>query len=285
MDTALTVDTGASIGTAETQTVEQPTTTESAASGTKQAEGGEGQPSAEGGQQEVSQGRKRWSIQDEVKELRAQRRELRERLASLDPTPMRDELAQLREELSRLKNPNVAKTPANFFADPEARLQALKDEIQEVVANQNASLMDAFHRTREEEYALQAKQQEAASAAEFIRSQQGYDPQDDEDLIEIIGELPKNTRDNMAPQMLAEYAWLKLNQARGVGDRGLQKRQAAGVQGQPPGVGFGRKQWNRAEFDQAVDLVEAKMRENPNDPKMTELFNELLAANKEGRVK
>ena len=140
---------------------------------TKETEGGEPQGSAEGGQQEVSQGRKRWSIQDEVKELRAQRRELRERLASLDPTPMRDELAQLREELSRLKQPNVAKAPANFFADPEARLQALKDEMKEIVANENRGLMDAFHRTREQEYALQAKQQEAASAAEFVRSQQG----------------------------------------------------------------------------------------------------------------
>ena len=32
-------------------------------------------------------------------------------------------------------------------------------------------------------------------------------------------------------------------------------------------------------------MVEQKMRANPNDPKMNDLFNELMAAHKEGRVK
>jgi hypothetical protein len=283
MDDTLTVGGEPSVSSAVTETPAQPAGTESAPSENTGVEGGQEQSSTEGGQKEVGTGRKRWSIQDEVKELRAQRRELREQVSSFDQ--VRQELAQLREEMTRRAQPQTAKTPANFFADPEARLQALKDEIQEVVASQNKGLMDAFHQTREQEYAQQAKLQEAASAAEFIRSQQGYDPQDDEDMIEIIGQLPKNTRDNMPPQMLAEYAWMKLSQARGVGDRGLQKRQAAGIQGQPPGVGFGRKTWNKAEFDNAVDMVESKMRANPNDPKMNELFNELMAAHKEGRVK
>lgn len=281
MDTTLTSDSSTSVesGTAVTDTPAQPTGTENAASENTQAEGGTEQSSTESGQQETGQGRKRWSIQDEVKELRAQRRELREQVASFGS--MQEEMRQLREELTRRGQPQTAKTPANFFADPEARLQALKDEIQEVVASQNASLMDAFHQTREQEYARQEQIQKSASAAEFIRSQQGYDPQDDEDIIEIIGELPKKMRDNTEPQALAEYAWYKLQTSRGVGNKSLQKRQAAGIQGQPPGVGFGRKTWNRAEFDAAVNTVE----KSPHDPKMTELFNELMAAHKEGRVK
>jgi len=287
MDDTLTVGGSASIsadaGTAVTEPSGQTADTGNAAPETNGSEGGEGQPSSESGQTQTGTGRKRWSIQDEVKELRAQRRELREQVASFGQ--MQEELRQLREELTRRGQPQSAKTPANFFADPEARLQALRDELKDIVAQQNQELMSAFHETREQEFARQQKQQEAASAAEFIRSQQGYDASDDEDIIEIIGNLPKSTRDNMPPQMLAEYAWFKLKESRGIGDRGLQKRQAAGVQGQPPGVGFGRKQWNKVEFDQAVDLVEEKLRQNPNDQKMTELFNELMAAHKEGRVK
>ncbi len=142
--------------------------------------------------------------------------------------------------------------------------------------------MEAFHRTREQEYEQQAHNQETASAAEFIRSQPGYDSSDDEDLIEIIKE---NNLSALGPTKAANIAWTLLQQSRGIGDKGLAKRQAASVQGQPPGVGFGRKTWNKTEFDQAVDLVESKMRLNPNDPKMNELFNELVAAHKEGRVR
>jgi hypothetical protein len=265
--------------TAVTETPGQSTGTEQADSGTQETEGGTEQSGTESGQGQTGQQRRRWSMQDEVKELRAQRRELREQVASFGQ--MQEELRALREDLNRRNQPQTAKTPANFFADPEARLQALKEEIQEVVARQNEGLMTAFHETREQEYARQEHVQKSASAAEFIRSQQGYDPSDDEDLIEIIGELPKKMRDNTEPQALAEFAWYKLQASRGVGNRSLQKRQAAGIQGQPPGVGFGRKNWNRAEFNDAVDLVE----KNPHDPKMTELFNELMAAHKEGRVK
>lgn len=284
MDDTLTVGgattIGSDSGTAVTEPAGQTPATGDAVPENNGSEGGESQGSAEGGQQE-SGGRRKWSMQDEVRELRAQRRELREQLKSSDD--IREELRQVREELNRRVQPQTAKTPANFWADPEARLQALRDELKEVVAEQNNSLMQAFHQTREQEYAQQAQKQEQASAAEFIRSQQGYDPSDDEDLVEIIKEIPNGQ--SLPPAWKAEYAWNKLQQMRGIGDRSLQKRQAAGVQGQPPGVGFGRKTWNQKEFDQAVDMVEQKMRGNPNDPKMTELFNELMAAHKEGRVK
>ena len=279
MDTTITSDpveeTGS--GTAVTETPAQPTGTENADSGNTQVEGGQEQSSTEGGQGQGGQGRKRWSIQDEVKELRAQRRELRERLGSFDQ--VREELAQLREQLNRPTQPQTAKTPANFFADPEARLQSLKDEIQEVVASQNQSLMQAFHQTREQEYAQQALRQEQASAAEFIRTQKGYDASDDDDLIEIIEAIPN--RQHLSPQWVAEFAWMKLQNQRGIGDRSLQKRQAASVQGQPPGAGFGQKNWSKQEWERALDSVE----KNAHDPKNAELIKELEAAYKEGRVR
>lgn len=275
MDTTIT-SAPESAGTAETTVPDQTSGQGSAAPETNGSEGGTEQSSTEGSQQEVS-GRRKWSIQDEVKELRAQRRELRERLGAFDQ--VREELSQLRESMNRQSKPEAAKTPANFFVDPEARLQSLRDEIRDEIATQNRGLMEAFHQTREQEYAQQALRQEQASAAEFIRTQKGYDSSDDDDLVEIIEGIPN--RQHLSPQWVAEFAWMKLQQSRGVGDRSSLKRQAAGVQGQPPGAGFGRKNWSKAEFDAACDMLE----KNPHDPKNADLLKELESAHKEGRVR
>lgn len=275
-DTVLTVGGGTAIGTAETAPAEQSPASEPAASETKSTEGGGEQSPAESSPGQDGQ-RRKWSIQDEVKELRAQRRELRERLSGVDQ--LRQDFESLREELARQRPTGTAKTPANFWQDPEARLQSLRDEIRDEIGQQNRGLMEAFHQTREEEHQLQALRQEQASAAEFIRSQKGYDPSDDEELLEIIGEIPN--KQNLSPAWVAEFAWLKLQAQRGVGDRGLVKRQASSVQGQPPGVGFGRKMWSKPEFDAACDMLE----KDPHNPKNSELLKELESAHKEGRVK
>jgi len=240
-------------------------------------EGGTPQGDTESGQGQAASGRKRWSIQDEVKELRAQRRELRQSLAEREEVfrSFQDELRALREAQKRREQLDIAKTPANFWQDPEAKLNELKEEI----SKSQVGLMEAFHRTREEEFQRQALRQEQESAVEFIRSQPGYNSQDDEDLIAIIEDIPN--RQYQSPKFVAEHAWLKLQAQRGVVDRSLAKARASGVQGQPPGVGFGRKMWQKADFDAAVDMLE----KNPTDPKNVELMNELMAAHKEGRVK
>lgn len=282
MDDTLTVNGGTAIGTTETISPEQTPGVGNVDPNTGQpsgaSEGGEEQSSTEGSQGQAGAGRKRWSIQDEVKELRAQRRELRGQVASSDQ--MREEIRQLREELNRQRQPGPAKTPGKFWQDPEGTLDEKLDERMERL---QTNLFDRFSQTREQEFQLQALRQEQASATEFIRTQPNYDPSDDEDLIEIIETIPN--KQFMSPQWVAEFAVLKLNQQRGVGDKTLLKRQAAGVQGQPPGVGFGRKVWSKSEFDQAVDLVDQKLRLKHNDPEMNKLFDELQAAHKEGRVK
>lgn len=279
MDDTLTIGGSTTIESApaaETETSGQSADGGQAAPESNQTEGGTEQSSTESGQQQQS-GRRKWSMQDEVKELRAQRRELREQVARFDD--VRNELSQLREEMSRQRQAGTAKTAPNFWQDPEAVLEAKLEEKLERMQN---NMIERFQTTREQEYAERDRQQETQSAAEFIRTQPGYDSSDDEDLIEIITE---NGLAALGPTKAARTAWALLQQSRGIGDRSLQKRQAASVQGQPPGVGFGRKTWNKTEFDQAVDMVEQKMRSNPNDPKMNELFNELMAAHKEGRVK
>lgn len=274
-DTTITSESQDS-GTAVTETPAQPTGSGDAVPQNTEVEGGGEQSQAEGGQTETGQGRKRWSIQDEVKELRAQRRELRERLGGFDE--VRNELASLRDQLNRQSQSKDAKTPASFWQDPEGTLDAKLTEKLERLQEQ---MFQRFDTTREQEYAHQALRQEQASATEFIRTQKGYDPQDDEDLIEIIEAIPKRTRESSSPQMIAEYAWMKLQASRGVGDRTIAKQRASGVQGQPPGQGFGRKVWSKAEFDAAIDQIE----KSPQNPKFTELIAELESAHKEGRVK
>ena len=282
-DTTLTVGGGTTIGsdagTAVTETPGQTPGTEAADLGEGQtatsAASGE-QSTAEGDQQRDGGRRGSRLFQDMVK-LRAQNRELRDRVDAVEQ--LRQDLSSLREELFRRNQTGAAKTPGNFWQDPEgvigSRLEAIRDELRD-------SITSEFHTTREQEFQQAQLRQETASATEFIRSQQGYDPSDDEDLIEIISE---NNLASLGPTRAAKIAWSLLKEARGVGDRGLAKRQAAGVQGQPPGVGFGRKVWNKQEFDQAVDLVESKIRANPKDPEMNKLYDELVAAHKEGRVR
>lgn len=274
MDTTITTADETQSEATVTATPAQSTGTESVASENTQTEGGSPQGSTEGSQQDGQTGRKRWSIQDEVKELRAQRRELRERLSSFDE--VRNELAQLREEMTRRTRPTTAKDPARFWQDPEGTLDSKLDERLERLQN---NMFERLEMTREQEYARQALEQEQRSATEFIRTQKGYDPADDDELVEIIAEIPN--KQHLSPQWVAEFAWLKLQQSRGVGDRTLAKQRASAVQGQPPGVGFGRKVWSKADFDAACDMLE----KNPTDPKNSELLKELESAHKEGRVR
>lgn len=273
MDNELSVGGTTTVGTAETETPVEQTGSENADSGNNDAQDGSPQGGTEDGQRETGN-RRKWSMQDEVRELRAQRRELRQQLESSGQ--MREELRQLREEMSRRNQPDAAKAPSNFWQDPEAaldsRLNALRDEL-------TKGLSQTFHQTREAEFQQQALRQEQASAAEYIRSQPGYNSADDDDLIEIIETIPK--RQHLSPQMVAEFAWMKLQGQRGIGDKSLQKQRASGVRGQPPGVGFGRKVWSHADFDAALDMID----KDRNNPKHAELLKELELANKEGRVK
>jgi len=282
MDTFVTADspTGESGSTATIETspaggvgsvdpaTGQPTTVGDAG----QSDNGSPQGRPEGGQSQ--EGNKGSKLFRDLTELRARNRELREQVRSFDS--MRQELAELREEMNRRNQPGAAKTPESFWSDPigtlNDRLQALGDELRN-------SITSEFHTTREQEFQRQQLRQETESATEFIRSQAGYDPSDDEALIEIIEGIPNHQQ--LSPQWKAEYAWLKLQNERGVGDKSVQKQRASSVQGQPPGLGFGKKTWARAEFEAALDLCE----KNIKDPKYSELFKELELANREGRVK
>lgn len=272
-DTTITSDVSTESGSAVTATPEQFTGTENAPSENNQTNAGGEQSTAEGGQSQT-EGRRSSSLYKDVTKLRAQNRELREQFGQVEQ--LRQDLSMLREELARRNQPGTAKTPANFWQDPEGTIDS---KLGERLERLESNMIQRFEMTREQEFQQQALRQEQSSAVEFIRSQQGYDSADDEDLIEIIDALPN--KQHLSPQMVAEYAWMKLNQSRGVGDRSHQKRQAASVQGQPPGTSFGRKNWSKTEFDQALDMIE-KDRQNP---KYTELLKELEAAHKEGRVR
>ncbi|PWT87991.1 MAG: hypothetical protein C5B54_11370 [Acidobacteria bacterium] len=263
-------------GTAETSMVSQEETKGSAAPETTSPEAGASSERTEDGQERS--GSRRWTKIDEIRELRASRRQERQARESLQA-----ELSQLRQQIEEYRQfgqpgqGRPARTPADFWQDPEGSLARSMDERLETLEGR---LMDRIAMTREQEAFASQIRQEQESAVEFIRSQANYAPEDDEDLIDIIESIPAQTRVSLSPQWVAEYAWMKLMQERGVSDRSTARARASTVIGQPPGPGLSGKIYSKAEFDNLVDALE-KQGQNA-DPK---LLKELEMAVREGRVK
>lgn len=236
--------------------------------------GGE-QSTSEDGQSQAGQRRTHTKL-DEIRELRAWRREARQR-----ETAYQSELQQMRQQLEELRQQSqpgqrkTARNPAEFWQDPEARIQNALDERLERL---EGSLLERFSMSREQEAQQMALRQEQESAVEFIRSQPNYSPEDDDDIIDIIETIPN--RENLSPSWVAEYAWMKLNQERGISDKSVAKARASTVIGQPPGVGLSGKIWSKAEFDRTVDALEKQGARADS-----KLLAELEAAVKENRVR
>lgn len=241
------------------------------------SEGGSSQEPADDGQSQTS-GRRKWTPIDEIRELRASRRESRQRESALQ-----DQLRQLTsqlDEIRQLQQPRqrgTARTPADFWQDPEGTLSRNLDDR---LAALEDRMLSSIQMTREQEAFQMNLAREQEGAVEFIRSQPNYAPEDDEDIIDIIESIPAQTRESLSPQWVAEYAWMKLNAERGVGNRSVARARASTVVGQPPGVGLGQKVWSKSEFDATVDLLEKQGIKA--DPK---LISELESAVKEGRVR
>lgn len=217
--------------------------------------------------------RREWSKQDEIRELRQQRREYRQEMQTL-----RQELEELRQwreqQAQQPKGGKSERNPAEFWQDPEARLEAL---LEEKLARLGDDVTGRFFQSREEHENAQAVQAEQQAGVEFIRSQPGYSPEDDEELISIIEDYHL---DRLGPTQAAEIAWTKLQAMRGVSNKSSLKRQASGVQGQAPGAGLGKKIWSQAEYDAALEAYDKdRTKRNP------ELEAELVSAVKENRVR
>lgn len=236
------------------------------------------QGTTEDGQQQTGQ-RRGWSKVDEIRDLRQWRREAKQREAAIQNELLttRQMLEELRQGQKQPGRGGTARTPADFWQDPEA---ALARRLEEGLGTLEERILGQMHQTREMDAQQYQVAREQESAVEFIRSQSNYAPEDDEDLIDIIESIPQQTRASLSPQWVAEYAWMKLMQERGVGSRSLAKQRASGVIGQPPGVGLAGKVWNKSEFDAAVDALERQGAKADD-----KLLGELMAAAKEGRVR
>lgn len=263
--------------TAETNAPVQETGAGLAAPEQEIPEAGASKESPEDGQSNQGQ-RRGWTKVDEIRDLRQWRREARQR-----ETAYQSELAGLRQQLDeirQLQQPNRGKTardPSKFWQDPQAAIQA---DLEERLGGLEERLLDRISMSREMEAQQQVLVQKQESAVEFIRSQPNYAPEDDEDLIDIIESIPLQQRQVMDPEMVAEWAWLKLNQERGVSDRSRSRARASSVAGQAPGAGLSGKVWSKAEFDRTVDALEKQG--HKADEK---LLAELMSAAKEGRVR
>lgn len=278
MDTTITAAPTEEAGTTVTSAPEPQTAgvgsgTETGQDTTGQSDASSPQGGTEDTQPGQNQRRPQWTKQDEIRELRQQRREYRQEMQNL-----RAELEELREwreqQTRQPKNGKADRNPAEFWQDPEARLESL---MEEKLARLEEGLTGRFFQSREEFEAAQNLRQEQQAGVEFIRSQDGYHPDDDEDLVEIIENYGLA---RLGPMQAAEVAWIKLQQMRGVGDRTVQKRRASGAQGQAPAAGMAGKIWSKAEFDSAVDMLEKQGVKADQ-----KLLDELMTAHKEGRVR
>lgn len=239
---------------------------------------GGSQGTAEDGQSQSGQ-RRGWSKVDEIRDLRQWRREAKQREAAIQNELLstRQQMEELRRSLQQPPGKNNARTPADFWQDPLAAQERL---FEERLGGMEERLLERMYQTREMEAQQYQVAREQESAVEFIRSQPNYAQEDDEDLIDIIESIPAQTRQSLSPQWVAEYAWMKLMQEKGVGNRSVAKARASTVIGQPPGVGLSGKMWNKSEFDAAVDALERQGAKADQ-----KLLDELMNAAKEGRVR
>lgn len=210
----------------------------------------------------------------EIEALREDRRELRGRVSEL----MRsiDELKTMQRESSGRTASRSAGTSAGprtkqFWDDPDARFNEIGERIEKMQENFQNLLQEA----RESERAQVMLDTERDQAVEWVRTQKGYTPEDEGDLIDIIHE---NGLDQLPPMRAVRIALSMLRDERGISDKAVTRARATSVAGKPP-VG-GKKMWSAQELDSVLDdCIKHPEKLTP------ELEREIRDAQMEGRIR
>lgn len=266
----------------ETPAVSQGTETDASENSASKDAGeraGDSRESAEGNRAGGNEGRQRNSWKRTVDQLRASRREERQKWES--------EIGELRAEIQRLNqgisqsSRQTQKQSKTFWEAPEevmdermrSHLEALKEELLNTITQRDTQSQQSSQ-----------WQQETSEATKFIQSQKGITYEDAEDIAEIVRSTPEMR--NLSPMQRARYGLFLWQQQRGITDKSGIKAKAATINGAAPQSG-GPKIWTDAE-------VEAELAKFPKDPKhftkeqsekFTAFERELRRAQKEGRVK
>lgn len=240
---------------------------------------GDSRESAEGNRAGGNDGRQRNSWKRTVDQLRASRREERQKWES--------ELGELRSEIQRL-NQGISqsgrqsqKQSKTFWEAPE---EVMQERIGEQLAALKQELLEGLRNRDTETQQTSQWQAETSEATKFIQSQKGITDDDAEDIAEIVRSTPEMS--SMSPMQRARYGLFLWQQQRGITDKSSIKAKATTINGAPPQTS-GQKIWTNSE-------VEAELAKFPKDPKhftkeQSDKFaafeRELRLAQKQGRVK
>lgn len=265
-------------GATATETPEVAQGTESVASGNEQQPSGSQDP-AEGGQVDSQPSRQRGPTKlDTIRELRAERREREQRYQS----EMGDLKTQLQEMKAMLQSRDGNKKPSKTFW--EAPEEVLDERINGHLSEFEKRLLGQLNTTKQADQEATQWEQEKFKAAEFIQSQKGITPEDQEDITELIRSTPAMLQ--MRPQERAEYGLFLWQKQKGIGDRTALKQKASTVVGAPSAGG--EKVWTEADITRAVD----EFNKTPMDkwsPDQIQKFDaferEIREAQRQGRVK
>lgn len=277
-----TVDASAAIGSEGTTEKETPESsqqgTETVASENAEQAGRE-QSTTEGSPVNDRQVRQRGpSKLDTIKELRAK---LRDR-----DTSYSSEIGSLRSQIEELKSLTQARTTEQkprktLWEDPDTYFDERLDPRFSALEKNILARLD--QREVQNQQTVEWRQ-ETSEATKFIESQKGINPEDHEDIADLISNTPAMR--NLRPLDRAKYALFLWKEKHGISDRTDLKNRATTVVGAPQAPG-GRKIWTKAEFDAKLDAFPKDHKHwTPGHKQQFEaLEREIRDAEREGRVK
>lgn len=247
---------------------------------TGQDQAGGSQESSESGSAESQASRQRGPTKlDTIRELRSK---LRERDQQHQENVGR--LSSRVEELEKLiASGKQATEPRKRFWDaPE---EVLDERITSHLSELEKRMLSKIEQRQVQDQETSEWKQETSEAAKFIQAQKGINPEDEDDIAEIVRSTP--AMQNMRPMDRAKYAMFLWKEERGIHDATQAKARASSVTvGSAPSAG-GVKMWTESE-------IEAEMSKFPQNPgmwtedqkkKFDALDNEIRKAYREKRVK
>ena len=282
MDETLVAGEETTVSTSEKAIPGVPQGTETDASESSEPKGSEDQArdsreSSEGSRVVEKNDRPRNSWKKTVDQLRASRREERQRWES-EIGELKSQIQQLSKSQSGNSNQKQSKT---FWEAPE---EVMQERMREQLEALKEELINSISQRDVQSQQTSQWQQETSEATKFIQSQKGVTDEDAEDIADIVRSTPE--MQNLSPMQRARYGLFLWQEQRGITDKSSMKAKASTLQGAAPATG-GPKIWTDAE-------VEAELAKFPKDPKhftkeqndkFTAFERELRRAQKEGRVK
>lgn len=209
---------------------------------------------------------------EEVLGLRSERRQLR------------SEVAEMKAILEQMKAGGPSGQPEakpkgteqDFWTDPNASMASLRDEIRQM----RDFVSQKYDSVRQQDAQMAQLHQERNEAVKLIHSQPGWDPSDDQELIDIIEEKGLGVLPPMAGAEAALGIWKLRNNVR---DTSQVRARASSIIGAPPAAGY-QKIWPKAEVERILDRAITEGG-RPGGTVTQQMIDEIKLAQAEGRIR